>query len=275
MDSLSLGWQAFILGTLQGLTEFLPISSSAHLIIIPFFFEWHNPLIDSLTFGVVVHGGTLLAILWYFSKDWWKLGQGFFRILATVKIQNFDEKLILYIILANIPAAITGFFLEKTVETTFRNPLLLCFPLVTVSLLMIYAEKRENPKLSLQRLKLADAMIIGLAQSLALWPGVSRSGITITTGLLLGFRREACAQFSFLLSTPIIGGAAFFHLRHFFFDERVVDWSILGIGFASSAIGGYLSIAFLMGYLKGHSLNLFAIYRLILAFIIISWMIIK
>lgn len=269
MDSISLSWQAFLLGTLQGITEFLPISSSAHLVLIPWFFQWHNPLVDSLTFGVAVHAGTLLALLWYFYRDWLKMTCGLLRIPPRSRGQNFPDKLILYIILATIPAALIGFFLEKTAELTFRDPLLIIFPLVFVSFLMLYAEKKKNQRYSLENMQLTPAMIIGLAQSIALLPGVSRSGITITIALLLGFSREASARFSFLLSAPIIGGAAIFHLRHLFSEEKITDWFVLSIGFASATLVGYLSIAFLMRFLKNHTLNPFAYYRLILAGIIL------
>lgn len=265
MDSLSLSGQAFLLGALQGLTEFLPISSSAHLVLLPWFFNWHNPLINSLTFSVAVHGGTLLAILIYFYQDWFKMSSALWKIMRPGRLSNFQNRLILYIILASIPAALAGYFLEETAEVTFRDPLLIIFPLIAVSFLMIYAERKERPRISLEKMRLTQALIIGLAQSVALLPGISRSGITITTALLLGFRRESSARFSFLLSAPIIAGATIFHLRHLFFGERIIDTSILILGAASSFLIGFLAIAFLMRFLKAHSLHLFAYYRLILA----------
>lgn len=265
MDAISLSGQAFFLGALQGLTEFLPISSSAHLVLLPWFFNWHNPLIDSLTFSVAVHGGTLLAILIYFYQDWLKMSSGLWEIMRHGRVANFQNKLIIYIILASIPAALAGFFLEEIAEVTFRDPLLITFPLTAVSFLMIYAERKERQRISLEEMRLTHALIIGLAQSVALLPGVSRSGITITTALLLGFRREASARFSFLLSAPIIAGATIFHLRHLFSGERIIDISILILGAASSFLIGFLAIAFLMRFLKEHSLYLFAYYRLILA----------
>ena len=265
MEAFSLSAQAFLLGALQGLTEFLPISSSAHLILIPWFFNWHNPYIDSLTFSVAVHAGTILAILIYFSPDWLKMSSGLWEIMRHGRLQNFQNKLILYIILASIPAALAGIFLEDIVEVIFRDPFLIIFPLIAVSFLMIYAEKKGSQEICLEDMQLIQALIIGLAQSLALLPGVSRSGITITTALLLGFRREASARFSFLLSAPIIAGAAIFHLRHLLSGERNIDLSILMLGTASSFFIGFLAIAFLMRFLKEHPLHLFAYYRLILA----------
>jgi undecaprenyl-diphosphatase len=265
MEAFSLSAQAFFLGALQGLTEFLPISSSAHLILIPWFFNWHNPYIDSLTFSVAVHAGTLLAILLYFSQDWLKMSSGLWEIMRHGRLQNFPNKLILYIILASIPGALAGIFLEDIVEVIFRDPLLIIFPLIAVSFLMIYAERQGSQEICLEDMQLIQAIIIGLAQSLALLPGVSRSGITITTALLLGFRRESSARFSFLLSAPIIAGAAIFHLRHLLTGEKNIDLSILMLGAASSFFIGFLAIAFLMRFLKEHSLHLFAYYRLSLA----------
>jgi undecaprenyl-diphosphatase len=156
------------------------------------------------------------------------------------------------------------------VETTFRNPALILLPLLLVGLLMIYAEYRARSSYSLEKLNLKDAMIIGLAQAVALLPGVSRSGITITTGLLQGYQREAATRFSFLLSTPALAGAAILQLRHLISAEST-DWPLFALGFASSALVGYLAIAFLMRYLRLHTLNVFAGYRFVLAAAIIFW----
>jgi undecaprenyl-diphosphatase len=270
MELSSPPFQALLLGILQGLTEFLPISSSAHLILFPWFFQWNNPLLDSLSFDVALHAGTLLAILWYFWRDWLEMIGGFFRILIKREARDFQERLILYIILATIPAGIAGILLEKTIESTFRNPALITLPLILVSLLMAYAERRNRLSHDLEAIRLKDAMVIGLAQALALLPGVSRSGITITTGLLQGYRREAATRFSFLLSTPAIAGATLLQTRHLF-SAGQNDWFLIAVGFISSAAVGYLAIAFLMRYLRVHTLNLFVGYRLILAAGIIFW----
>jgi len=268
MGAYSLSLQALFLGILQGLTEFLPISSSAHLILFPWFFGWNNPLVDSLTFDVALHAGTFLAILWYFWRDWFELIGGFSRILARRRIEDFPERLIVYIVLSTIPAAVAGFLLEKMLEGSFRNPALIVLPLVAVSFLMIYAERRPHSSNPLEKLILKDSLIIGCAQALALLPGVSRSGITITTGLLRGYGREAATRFSFLLSTPAIGGAAILHLGHLP-KEMASEWPIFIIGFVSSAVVGYLAIAFLMRYLRQHTLNVFAGYRLLLSALVI------
>ena len=270
MDLSSPPFQALLLGILQGLTEFLPISSSAHLILFPWFFQWNDPLLESLSFDVALHAGTLLAVLWYFWQDWLALIGGFFRILGKRSARDFSERLIFYIILATIPAGIVGFLLEKTIETTFRSPALIAFPLVLVSFLMVYAERKAHFSHPLDRMTLKDAMVIGFAQAVALLPGVSRSGITITAGLLQGYRREAAMRFSFLLSTPAIGGATLLQARHLLLAGRD-DWFLIAVGFLSSAVVGYLAIAFLMRYLRAHTLDLFVGYRLILAATIIFW----
>jgi undecaprenyl-diphosphatase len=268
MGASFLSFQALFLGILQGLTEFLPISSSAHLILFPWFFNWNHSLVDSLTFDVALHAGTLLAILWYFWRDWLELVRGFFRILARRKADRFHDRLIIYIIISTIPAAVGGFLLEKTIESSFRNPGLIVLPLIAVSLLMIYAEKRHHPSYPLDKLRLKDSLIVGCAQAMALLPGVSRSGITITAGLLRGYEREAATRFSFLLSTPAIAGAALLHLGHLP-KEIFSEWPIFVIGFVSSALVGYLAIAFLLRYLRQHTLNIFAGYRLLLSVVII------
>ena len=264
----SISLQALFLGILQGLTEFLPISSSAHLILVPWFFGWQNSLVDSLTFDVALHAGTLVAILWYFRREWKDLIWGFFRIFREGRVNDFQGNLIVYILLATIPAGVAGVLLEKTVEKSFRNPALIVLPLVVVSFLMIFAEYRNRSSQSLEKLNLKDAMIIGIAQAIALLPGVSRSGITITTGLLRGYRREAATRFSFLLSTPAIAGAVILQLRHLLSVERA-DWMLFALGFVSSALVGYLAIAFLMRYVRLHTLNVFAVYRFALAAVII------
>jgi undecaprenyl-diphosphatase len=273
LDNLS--FQALILGFVQGLTEFLPISSSAHLILFPWFFGWTDTLVDTLSFDVALHAGTLVAILWYFRKDWMGLALGFFRILGKRRAEEFQERLALYIIVSTIPAALAGLFLQKVVAETFRNPLLISLPLIVVSFLMIYAERRPRPSWQLTKMTLTDSLTIGVAQAVALLPGVSRSGITITTGLLRGYEREAATRFSFLLSTPAIAGAAVLHLPHLFSGNGLQDGYIFAIGFLSSAVSGYLAIAFLMQYLRKHTLNVFAGYRLMLAAFIILWIFIK
>lgn len=175
----------------------------------------------------------------------------------------------------SFPAAIAGLLLEKLIAGSFRSPILILFPLIIVSFLMIYAERRARPAQPLEAINLKNSLIIGCAQALALVPGVSRSGITITAGLLRGYERGAATRFSFLLSTPAIAGATLLQLRHLSTPGMTADWPVFAIGFASAGLVGYLAIAFLMRYLRQHTLNVFAGYRLALAAAVIFWMIWK
>ncbi len=270
MGTSSLAFQALFLGILQGLTEFLPVSSSAHLILVPWFFQWNHPLMDSLTFDVALHTGTLLAILLFFFKDWVKLIRALFSLLTKPRLENFQERLVLYILLSTIPAVVAGFLLQDAIAENFRNPVFIVIPLISVSLFMIYAEKRKKHFFPLEKLTFQNSLIIGFSQALALLPGVSRSGITISTGLLRGYDRRAATHFSFLLSTPAIAGAAFLQLRHLSW-EIVTGSPIFIVGFLSSGLIGYLSIAFLMRFLRRHSLHIFAGYRLALSAAVILW----
>lgn len=270
LPSFSLFLQAICLGVLQGLTEFLPVSSTAHLILLPWFFRWDNPLMDSLTFDVALHAGTLAALVWYFREDWVRLSGGFLRTLIRQKAASLEERLAWFILLSTIPAAIAGYFLQSTAEKTFRHPILICATLAAVSAVMLYAERRSQKSKALDRFTLQDSLLVGIAQSLALLPGVSRSGITISAGLLRNYQREAATRFSFLLSTPIIAGAAGLHLGRLFSRGMLVEWPLFIAGFISAAIAGYLAIRFLMGYLRRHSLDAFAYYRLALAFLIMA-----
>jgi undecaprenyl-diphosphatase len=261
--------QAIILGAVQGFTEFLPISSSAHLILVPWILGWED---QGLTFDVVLHAGTLLAILTYFWKDWYRMLRGILNWKSSTEVEGnaAESRLFLYVVCATIPAALAGFFAEKTVETTLRSPFVLSFTLIGVAVLLWVAEKTAKLKKGLSELTLPDALSIGTAQALALIPGTSRSGITITTGLFLGFTRETAARFSFLLSAPIIAGAGLkktLELRH----EGIPPTHLFPmlLGFLSALIVGYLTIRFLMSYLQKNSLFIFICYRILLGMVIL------
>jgi len=261
--------QAIILGSVQGFTEFLPISSSAHLILVPWFMGWQD---QGLTFDVVLHAGTLLAILTYFWKDWYGMIQGLLnwgRSSAEAESEA-DSRLFFYVILATIPAALAGFFAERVVETTLRSPFVLSFTMIGVAVLLWVAEKTAKLEKGLSKVSLGDALSIGTAQALALIPGTSRSGITITTGLFLGFTRETAARFSFLLSAPIIAGAGLkktLELRHTGISNA--EQMPLLFGFLASLIVGYLTIKFLMNFLQRNSLFIFICYRILLGMLIL------
>jgi undecaprenyl-diphosphatase len=261
-------FEAIILGIVQGITEFLPISSSAHLILLPWMFGQQGTLIDSLNFDVALHAGTLVAILAFFWRDWFDL---FGKLLTGIKDGTWktnEGRLVWFIVLATIPAGVLGLKYEHVVEESFRNPLLIAGMLAAISLVMWAADRYSAKTADLGHMSLGHAILIGFAQALALVPGVSRSGITITAGLLSGYKREDAARFSFLLSTPVIAGAAILklHKLHLAAGEALP----FALGTLFSAIVGYLSIKFLLQYLSRHSLNLFVWYRLALAGVVVA-----
>ncbi len=253
---------AAVLGTLQGLTEILPISSSAHLILVPWIFKWPE---SGLTFDVALHLGTLIALCLYFWRDIVELAINFFGGLAGRGLSAPASRLPFCIIIGTIPAAIAGKTLEGPVEDFFRNnPTLIAILLIAFGLLLAFADTTGAKRWKMDRIDLRAAVIIGLAQCLALIPGVSRSGITITAALLIGFNREASARFSFLLSLPIVAGAAALQLGHLAKHGLPADEvSPLFIGIATSAFFGYLSVAFLLRLIQRSSLYPFVWYRLL------------
>lgn len=264
-------FEAIFLGVIQGLTEFLPISSSGHLILAQWATGWKGELINNLTFDVSLHLGTTFAVLWYFRRDWLRFGEAALNVLRG-KAADYEARLVAYIIIATIPAAVIGMKFEDTVETAFRNPLLVAAALVAGSLIMWSADRYSSKERRLASMTLPHALLVGFAQAVALIPGISRSGITISAGLSAGYRREDAARFSFLLSTPVIAGAAVLKLRHI--TVHSAD-ALLGfvLGTASSAIVGYLAIKFLIRYLERHSMNVFVGYRLILAGgVVVLWL---
>jgi len=255
--------EAIILGIVQGFTEFLPISSSAHLIVLPWMFGWQGTLVDSLNFDVALHAGTLVAILAYFWKDWLDLLRKFFSGLGDGSWKTGEGRLVWFIVLATIPAGVLGMKYEHVVEESFRNPLLIAAALIVFSLVMWAADRYSARVRGIDTLSLGHAIFIGCCQALALVPGVSRSGSTITAGLLAGYKREDAARFSFLLSTPVIAGAAVLKLHKLHLAPGEALPFLAGV--VSSAIVGYLSIKFLLSYLNRHSLNLFVGYRVAFA----------
>jgi len=265
--------QSIILGIIQGITEFLPISSSGHLILIPNFFGWQD---QGLAFDVALHWGTLIAVIIYFRKDWMEI----FRKSIQYSVFNIQRKntkylilntqylkkdLLFIIIIATIPGVIAGLLLNNYAETVFRNPLIISANLFFGAVILFYADKVSTKKTDLTNLTLQMGIMIGLFQALAIVPGVSRSGITITIALFLGLRRTDAARFSFLLSTPIILGAG---IREFpSLLESGLNISIL-VGVLVSALSGYLAIKYMLRYLENRSYNIFVGYRIILALII-------
>lgn len=255
--------ESIFLGALQGVTEFLPISSSAHLIILPWFFKIEDGNVNKLTYDVMLHFGTLLAILLVYGRQ-------FVRIciegLIDLWHRKFRQSLLLKIVVATIPAAVFGLLFKDFIENSLRTPYVTIFTLVGVSALMLLCERImvEGRDLSYPL-----ALMIGIAQAIALVPGTSRSGITIVVGILLGLKRNAAVDFSFLLAIPIILGTSLFEARHIQFQGGGIDLYIAGV--ISAFVFGALSLKFLVTYLKKHSLDVFAYYRFCLAaFLLLS-----
>ncbi len=249
-------WHSILLGLVQGLGEFLPISSSAHLIITPWLFKFEDP---GLTFDVALHFGTLLAILFYFWKDWLVLFKAAFTSLGKKRAQyTANEKLFWYIIFATIPAAILGKALEKYAEDLFREPLLIALTMSMMGILLLVVDSVSKKRKNTEQITFTDALLIGMSQALALIPGVSRSGITITSGLARGLNRQTAARFSFLLATPITAGACLLKAKPFFQSGINVE-SLVGI--AVSAIVGFLCIKYMMAYVQKYSYRVFVVYR--------------
>jgi undecaprenyl-diphosphatase len=251
-------FEAIILGILQGLTEFIPVSSSAHLILLPWFFEWQGT-VNTLGFDVALHFGTLTALLFYFRKDW----------IEILKTASKKDGIIWKLLIGTLPAGAAGFLFRDWFEQ-LRNPLLITFTLSGVAILMILVESvyKKSKRFEIDRITQKDALIIGIAQAFALVPGVSRSGITIVTGLTRGLKREASARFSFLLSTPIIAGASILEAKNLVGSDNV-EANIFITGTITSAVTGYIAIKYLLYFFQNHSLRPFAYYRFFLAFVII------
>jgi Uncharacterized bacitracin resistance protein len=254
-------FHAFILGLVQGLGEFLPISSSAHLILIPWLFHLPDP---GLTFDVALHIGTLLAVIAFFWKDWLKLIRHGFG--SGIKTQ--EGRIFWFIVVASIPGAIIGALLEQQAETTFRSPLLIGIMLLIMGLLLYLADRYGSKHQRSETISFTQSFLIGLSQALAIIPGVSRSGITIASALFLGLTREDAARFSFLLSTPIIAGAGILKLRHLTFAAITAPPFLVGV--FTAALVGFLVIGVLLQWLRRKSFLPFVWYRAILAIAVIT-----
>lgn len=255
--------ESILLGVVQGLGEFLPISSSAHLVIFPWFFDFKTP---GLSFDVALHFGTLISLLVYFYQDWIQLTRAFFSsIKKKGKCDTIDERMIWYIIFGSVPAALVGLTVEEYAETIFRNPWLVAFNMSFFGILLYAADRWGKKNKGIAEMGFWDAMIVGLAQALALVPGTSRSGVTITAGMFRGIDRVSAARFSFLLSTPVVAGAAMLKAKDFF----ALGFSYVNlIGIAVSAVVGYLAIKYMLHFLKSYSFLVYVIYRLAFAAII-------
>ena len=267
-------WQAIILAVVQGLTEFLPISSSAHLILIPDLLRWQDP---GIAFDVALHLGTLIAVLLYFFREWIQLtlcGLGFhYPKRASEQMVMQNQRLFWYLVAGTIPGALVGFFFEHWIEENLRSPIPIASAMIAIALLMWYAEYSARLSRRIEQTSLGDSLAIGTSQALALFPGVSRSGITITTGLFRGMTREAAARFSFLLSTPLIAGAAakevpkLLKLHHA--GALDIPQSTLIASIAVSTVIGFIVIAFFLKYLQTRTLKIFIYYRIAFGIVIL------
>lgn len=260
-------FQSFVLGLLQGLAEFLPISSSAHLALAPWLFGWPEP---GLAFDVALHVGTLVAVLGYFRAEWARLARAAWHVATTFRIESAEEKRALYIVIATIPGVIAGVLLQKQAEQAFRAPSLIAEALIVVGLVLWLVDKFVPRTRPLGELRAVDALIIGCAQAFAVVPGVSRSGATITAGRALKLDREAAATFSFLMSAPIIAGAAAFEGRHLIHTPLFGMPMVVGV--LTSAVSGWFAIAALLRFVTHRSYGIFAWYRFVLGAVVI-WVI--
>jgi undecaprenyl-diphosphatase len=252
--------QNITLAITQGLTEFLPISSSAHLILVPTIAGWQD---QGIYFDIAVHVGSLLAVFAYFRKDIILLIQGFFRSLRTGP-KDFYSTLPWQLILATFPIAIVGFFAHDFVATTLRSPLVIAMSTMGFGVLLLASDHYSAHQKAIQQMKWKDIALIGLAQTLALIPGTSRSGITLTAGLALGFDRKSAAKFSFLLSMPVIILAGAYEGYKMAVSPDPLPWNLLIIGIACSGLTAYACIHFFMQFIQKIGMLPFVIYRLIL-----------
>ncbi|OGP08466.1 MAG: hypothetical protein A2048_09125 [Deltaproteobacteria bacterium GWA2_45_12] len=278
--------EAALLGFVQGATEFLPVSSSAHLVLAPWFFRFEDP---GLTFDVALHFGTLLAIVGYFWKDWFHILSGSFHLIARCSSlvargkgvahelegsrtritsdESASFNLFLWIIIGTIPAMIAGLLLDEWAETTFRNPLLIAFNMAAMGFVLMVAGRKGKGHRHINHVNMKDGLWIGLSQCLALVPGVSRSGVTITAGLFRHMDRVTAARFSFLLATPITFGACLLKLPDFI-DQGVSPPALVGMGV--SALTGFLCIKYLLRFVQKYSFDIFAYYRFVVALVILG-----
>jgi undecaprenyl-diphosphatase len=256
--------QNIILGIVQGIGEFLPISSSAHLILVPFLFGWEE---GSLAFDIALHFGTLLAVLVMFFKEWWNLFVGACNKVFKHK-DSIDNKMFWYLIIATIPGALAGLFLDDIIEGFFRKQIWLIALFLAIMGVLIYAGDRwasrhyKNRETKFEDISFKQAFLVGCSQALAVLPGFSRSGTTILTGRLMGISKEAITKFTFLLSVPIIAGATVLKLPELVISKEVI------VGVVTSFVVGVLSIKFLLNYIKKHDFSVFAFYRIIIAIIV-------
>ena len=258
--------RALVLGILQGLGEFLPISSSGHLIVVPWLFGWAD---SGLSFDVALHLGTLAAVATAFWRDWLRMIVAFVRALPGGRVfQDRDARLLVYLAVASIPGAIAGLLLDDWAETTFRAPGLVALMMALMGVVLWAADRRAGRASHGEDVSLGEALVIGFAQALAIVPGTSRSGATISAALFLGQRRDAAARFSFLLALPITAGAALVKVPHLF--RAGSETGPVLAGMAAAAVSGFLAIRLLLRYVRTRNYVPFALYRFAFALLVLA-----
>jgi undecaprenyl-diphosphatase len=259
--------QAIVLGIAQGLTEYLPVSSTAHLRIVPAFMGWEDP---GAAFTAVTQLGTMAAVLLYFRADLWRIARTWLASLRQSELRStLDARMGWYIILGTIPIGIAGLVFADQIESGARDLYLIGTTLIVLGLVLLYAEHVGRRERSIENINRRDGILIGCAQALALVPGVSRSGATITAGLFLGFDRESAARYSFLLSVPAVVVSGLFELRKIG-EEGGAGFGATLIATIAAFIVGYASIAFLLRWLVRHSTMVFVAYRVVLGALVIA-----
>jgi undecaprenyl-diphosphatase len=266
--------QALVMGIVQGLTEFLPISSSGHLIIVPALFGWKDPFIDSLAFSVMLHMGTLAALLVYFWRDWLVLVPAFFAAIRDRSLRDDPlRRLALLLAVTTIPAIIVGVLFNDFIETNVRQPGLVAILLVIGAVILWFADRWGGRTRGMESLTFQESFGIGVAQALALFPGISRSGISISAARFLGLDRAAAARFSFLMAAPIIAGAGGWEVLKVVRGQGgvAVETTPLVVGLLASVGAGLAAIHFLLRWLVRHPFDIFVVYRLLLAAVVAVW----
>lgn len=270
--------QPMLMGAIQGLGEFLPISSSAHLILVPWFLGWQGGILDTLTFDIALHLGTLVAVVVYFWRDWLQLifaVPGWLRWItrrarSTPGTEPTTEmRMLTLLLIATIPGGIAGILLDNWAERAFRTPLLLAVTLSIMGALLYLMDQRQPESRTLGQITWRDALLIGVAQACAIIPGVSRSGATITMSRTLRIDRTSAARFSFLLSAPITAAAVAFKLKTIL-SIPSNEVAVFIVGVLVSGVVGALSIGFLLHYIRRAGFGVFAVYRLLLAATVVA-----
>lgn len=272
---MDIAFQAFVMGLVQGLTEFLPVSSSGHLIIVPYLLGWTDPFITSLAFSVMLHMATLLALLVYFRADWLRLiPAGLAAIRDRSMGDDPDRRLAWLLVVATIPAVIAGIALNDFIESRVREAQLVAVMLVVGAAILWIADRTSTRSKDVTEVTFPAALAIGVAQAFALIPGISRAGISISAGLFIGLTREAAARFSFLMATPVIAGAGIWEARKLFTGEAGVAVAAgpLAIGLVAALVSGLFAIGALLRFLRSNSMTVFVVYRIALAALVfVAW----